>query len=138
MIDFGNPTWVTVVANEGAPPEQVQYHGTRFTWPPGTAQPQGMETIRISGIDLYGYARNKDGWQWVLQPKPSPIVTAINTIPRPEGWANTGPTGRQVYYNTATFLLEQGVPSPVLPTGLRDLFNAARAELQAEGWTPPA
>jgi hypothetical protein len=135
MIDLGSYTFVKVIANEGAPAEQASLHGYTFNWPAGEGVPEGMDTLRINGLDLYGYARNINGeWQWVLQPQPDPNVVAINKIPRPEGWND--PAARQVYLNTGQFLLAAGVTASVLRPGLQALFDAARAELLSEGWQP--
>lgn len=130
-INLGDYTFVRVVANEGAPPELMQFHGYTFSWPPDKPVPQGMDTLVINGVGLFGYARQINGeWQWVVQVQPDVNQKAIDLIPGPDGWTDLA--ARQVYYNSGLYLLQAGVTGDVLRPGLKNFYDAAIANYVAD------
>jgi hypothetical protein len=129
-VNLGNPTWVTLVADSSTPAGQQQYAGFRIAVPAGTQMPQGIDSITVSGITLWGYARVVSGEvQWVIQSQPDANKAAIDVIPGPSGWTSTA--ARQVFYDQGLFLLSIGVAGQDLRTGLKKFYDAAIAEYQA-------
>ena len=129
-VNLGNPTWLTLVADPSTPANQVQYNGWRIAVPAGTQLPTSIDSIVVSGVTLWGYARTVNGQvEWVMQPATDPNVTAVNAIPGPGGWTDLG--ARQVYYNIGLALLQLGVPGADLRAGLKALHDAALANRQA-------
>lgn len=130
-VNLGNPDWITLIADANTPDWLQPYDQARVAVPAGTQLPQTIDYLTISGAQVWGYARGgASGPEWVMQPPQSPIVTAVNTIPGPQGWTDLD--ARQEYYDIGLALLQLGVPGPELAPGLRRLFAAAVAEHQAQ------
>jgi hypothetical protein len=129
-VNLGNPTWVRLVADANTPAGQLQYDNWRIAVPPTTQLPTGLDSIVVSGVTLWGYARTVSGQvEWVMQPAANPIVIAVNAIPGAGGW--TSLAARQEYYDIGLALLQLGVPGADLAPGLKRLHDAALANRQA-------
>lgn len=126
-VNLGNPIWLTLVADGSTPADQVQFNGWRVGIPASTQLPTSIDSILISGVKLWGYARQgQAGPEWVMQPAVDPNIAAVNVIPGPDGWHDTA--ARQVFYDIGLALLKLGVPGADLRAGLLALYNAAAAE----------
>ncbi len=128
-VNIGNPLWITLVADASTPAGQQQYAGRIIGVPAGTSLPDTLDSITVSGVTLWGYARTgPGGTEWVIQPQQDPNVAAVNAIPGPGGWVDTA--ARQVFYDQGLYLLKLGVPGADLRTGLKKFYDASVAEYQ--------
>lgn len=133
-LDLGSFPILRITADSTTPQEIAVYDGFLIALTPeaAAALPTGIDTLTVEGITLPGYQRTKDGQlQWVMTPLPDPNVAMLNTLPRPAGWAS--PDAKGVWASIGLILLEKGVSGEELRAGFPALFNAARAEIQAEG-----
>jgi hypothetical protein len=129
-VNLGNPTWVTLVADAGTPSGQQQYNGWRIAVPAGTQLPTSIDSLTVSGVTLWGYARTVNGQvEWVMQPALDPNVAAVNAIPGAGGWTDLNARG--VYYSIGLALLQMGVSGADLRPGLKQLHDAAVTNYQA-------
>lgn len=129
-VNLGNPTWVTLVADSSTPAGQVQYAGRMIAVPAGTSLPATIDSVTVSGVTLWGYARDTaNGTEWVIQPAVDPNIAAVNAIPGVGGWTNLA--ARQVFYDQGLYLLQLGVPGSDLRAGLKKFYDASVAEYQA-------
>jgi hypothetical protein len=125
-IDLGNPTWITLVADSGTPPELAQYAGIRILWPEGRPLPPMArpDTLIVLGVQLPGYAREGSGGiEWVMTPAGDPVTQALDAIPAPDPWA--APTAKAVYQNIGSALLAKGFTLSEARVGLTQLYQAA-------------
>lgn len=126
MIDFGNPTWVTLVSDSGTPPHLVQYAGIRLLLPQGIALPAlgAHDTLVVLGVELPGYSRTgSGGFEWVMTPAVDPVIAALNSIPGPGGWKSEA--AKALYANIGGALLGQGITLTEVKTALTQLYQGA-------------
>lgn len=132
-VNLGNPTWVTLVADTNTPAELQQYNGWKVGVPGGVTLPTTLDSIVVSGVTVWGYARN-GGTEWVMQPQQNPVAAAILAIPGPAGWLNA--QARDVYLNQGMYLLQNGTPGDLVASGLTQFYQAAIAEHMTEHPAP--
>lgn len=139
-INLGNPTWITLVADSGTPSNVMQYAGMRLPIPASVTLPANgvRDTIEVSGITVYGYLQDDGvgGRQWLMAPATNPVVEALNAIPGADGWADAG--AKSTNASLGQTLLGRGLSLIEVQSGFTQLYNAAKANLLAKGWTPPA
>lgn len=132
-VDLGELTFLRITADAGSPNDLRAYDGFMLGLSADAIAglPQGIDTITVSGIVVPGYQRTVDGQlQWVMTPLPDPNVAMLEGLAGPGGWKNQAAKG--VWASIGLELLHRGVPGEDLRSGFPALFNAARAEIQAE------
>lgn len=137
-VNFGDLTFMRITADSTTPNELRAYDGFMIglTAEMVAALPAGIDTITVSGIVVPGYRRTVEGQlQWVMTPLPDPNIAMLEALPGPGGWRV--PASHDVWASIGMSLLQIGVSGEDLRAGYPALFNAARAEVQAQA-QPPA
>lgn len=132
-VNLGDMTFMRITADVSTPNDLRAYDGFMLglTADAVLGLPAGIDTITVSGIVLPGYKRTVTGQlQWVMTPLPDPNIAMLDALPGPSGW--TLPASRTVWANIGLELLHRGVSGEDLRAGFPALFNAARAEIEAQ------
>lgn len=133
-VDLGDPEWFVTVADVDTPESLTQWAGRFVGVPHGVPLPPDgkIDSITVSGLTLWGYLRtnpNNGIREWVIAAPVNPNVTAVNAIPSRGEWTDL--SARGTYYAIGQALLGFGVSGPDLRTGLKNLYDAANADLLA-------
>jgi hypothetical protein len=131
-ISLPNTIWLKLVADETTPADLAGYAGVRILLSETQAAAfpaEGVhDTFEVLGAHLYGYVRpGQDGYEWVMQSTPDPLVVAVTGIAGAQGWTNTA--AGQVYVNLGRELLARGNSIAEVVYALTQLYNAARANV---------
>ncbi len=131
-INLPNTVWLTLFADVSTPVGLAPYAGTRIliTEAQAAALPApGVHAFfTVLGADVYGYSRPNalgDGYEWVMESTPEPIVLAVQGIPS-GGWTNE--TAGGVYVTLGRELLARGSSLSEVTWALKQLYDAARAD----------
>lgn len=130
-INFGPGQIVTLVADDGTPPELTGLHGIRLVWPVGLPLPAPAARDTIVAVvanqtyTMPGYLRTggDGGYEWVLQPPVDPVVAALNSIPGADGWQSEQAKG--AYATLGQTLLDRGLSLTEAKNALTAVYQAA-------------
>lgn len=133
-VNLPNTIWLTLVADNTTPDHLAGYAGTRLLLSEAQAsafpQPGVHDSFNVLGADIYGYVRDAQdgngGYEWVMESTPEPIVLAVQAIPA-NGWTN--PDAGAVFVNLGRELLARGSGLGEVAWALKQLYNAARADV---------
>ena len=133
-VQLPNTIWLKLVADESTPDHLEPYAGTRILLGPDQAaafpEPGKHDSFSVLGADIWGFVRpaqSGDGYEWVMQSTPEPLVVAVQGIPGPQGWTNE--QAGAVFINLGRELMQRGNSLGEVVFALTQLYNAARADV---------
>jgi hypothetical protein len=129
-IDLPNTIWLKLVSDDTTPEWLAGYAGTRILLSEQQAsqfpQPGTHDFFSVLGATIYGYVRaaqDGNGYEWVMEPTPDPLVVAVTSIPSEGSWANSD--AGAMYVQIGRQLLAQGFSISETAWGLGQLYASA-------------